>query len=127
MDIHDIDTQALPRITPHERRRYPRIHSHFRATVRFDAGCSIYYVRNLSVCGALLTDGLDLEIGMLVELEMVVREHAPIRVVARVVRRGMHDDGTRYMGVEFRDVDEDSQENLQVLLLDELERQHSRC
>lgn len=126
-----METQAaieheLPAISAQERRRYPRTLSDVQASVRFRTGCGHYQVRNLSVCGALLTEGPQLRIDTIVEVDLQIRDHAKIRVMARVARRGMHDGGVRYMGVEFLHSSDKTEDEIQIALLDDIERSQTQ-
>lgn len=123
METQTISTEVpLPPLSAEERRRYPRTLSDVEAVVRFKHGCNVYKVRNLSVCGALLTDGRDIEIDTIVEVDLDIQDHPMIRVMARVVRRGMHDAGARYLGVEFLHQSDHTEDMIQAALLDDIER-----
>ena len=123
-----METQAvgveseLPAISAMERRRYPRTLSEVHATVRSRNGVGLYVVRNLSVCGALLTEGAHLDKDTIVEVDLRIPEHPQIRVMARVARHGVHDDGARYLGVEFLHSSAETEDMIQAALLDEIER-----
>ncbi len=112
----------LPRISASERRRYPRTLSHVDAVVRTRDGCCAYVVSNLSVCGALLTQGPMLGKDTLVEIDLKLPEHPQIRVMARVTRQGLHDDDSGYVGVEFLHRSDATEDLIQAALLDEIER-----
>lgn len=123
MQTQAIDSgHALPDISAHERRRYPRTLSQVDAVVRSRNGCGRYLVSNLSVCGALLTQGPPLALDTIVEIDVHIPEHPQIRVMARVAREGIHDGGVRYMGVEFLHSSVDTEDMIQGALLDEIER-----
>jgi len=92
------------------------------AVVRTRNGCGRYMVSNLSVCGALLTVGPPLALDTIVEIDLHIPEHPPIRVMARVAREGIHDGGVRYMGVEFLHSSDETEDMIQAALLDEIER-----
>lgn len=113
---------GLPSLSAHERRRYPRTLSEVDAVVRNRAGCGRYVVSNLSVCGALLTEGPPLTLETIVEIDLHIFEHPPIRVMARVAREGLHDGGVRYTGVEFLHSSDETEDLIQGALLDEIER-----
>lgn len=123
-----METQAvgfevdLPAISATERRRYPRTLSEVHATVRSRNGVGLYLVRNLSACGALLTEGPFLDKDTIVEVDLRIPEHSQIRVMARVTRQGVHDDGARYLGVEFLHSSAETEDLIQAALLDEIER-----
>ncbi|MCX4242257.1 PilZ domain-containing protein [Paraliomyxa miuraensis] len=121
-----METQAteagLPSLSAHERRRYPRTLSHVDAVVRTRNGCGRYLVSNLSVCGALITQGPPLELDTIAEIDLHIPEHPQIRVVARVAREGVLDDGERYMGLEFLHSSDETEDMIQAALLDEIER-----
>lgn len=112
----------LPAISATERRRYPRTLSEVQATVRSRGSVGQYEVRNLSVCGALLTAGPRLGKDTIVEVDLRIPEHPQIRVMARVARLGIHDDGARYVGVEFLHSSVETEDMIQAALLDEIER-----
>ncbi len=122
MEIQNAADQELPNISAHERRRYPRTLSEVHATVRTRDGCAYYSVRNLSVCGALLTEGPPLAKDTIAEIDLRIPEHPRIRVMARVARKGMHDGGTPYLGVEFLHQSDQTEDMIQAALLDEIER-----
>lgn len=112
----------LPPISATERRRYPRTLSEVHATVRSRDGVGLYLVRNLSVCGALFTEGPSLDTDTLVEVDLRIPDHRQIRVVARVTRHGIHDGGAEYFGVEFVHRSSETEDAIQEALLDEIER-----
>lgn len=114
--------QELPGLSARERRRYPRTLSQVDAVVRTRTGCGRYQVSNLSVCGALLTQGPPLSLDTLVEIDLHIPEHPQIRVMARVTREGLNDDGARFMGVEFLHRSDETEDLIQAALLDEIER-----
>lgn len=117
-----VNSQPLPDISAQERRRYPRTLSNVEAVVRFKHGCDVYEVRNLSGCGALLTEGPNIEIDTIVEVDLRIQDLPVIRVLARVVRRGMHDGGARYLGVEFLHKSDRTEDMIQEALLGDIER-----
>lgn len=114
--------QDLPSLSAQERRRYPRTLSQVNAVVRTRNGCGRYLVSNLSVCGALLTQGPPLALETIVEIDLHIPEHPQIRVMARVAREGIHDEGERYMGLEFLHRSDETEDMIQAALLDEIER-----
>jgi hypothetical protein len=122
METQAITGQPLPGISEQERRRYPQTFRHVEAVVRTRDGCGRYEVRNLSVCGALLTGGDQLRLDTIVEIDLHIPEHPQIRVVARVIREGVHDGGDLYMGVEFIHQSDKTEDQIQAALLDEIER-----
>jgi PilZ domain len=123
METQAITTEhELPGLSAQERRRYPRTLSQVHAMVRTRNGCGRYMVSNLSVCGALLTQGPPLSLDTIVEIDVHIPEHPQIRVMARVAREGLHDDGVRYMGVEFLHRSDETEDLIQAALLDEIER-----
>lgn len=122
METQPVAQTPLPSISAQERRRYPRTLSRVDAVVRTRNGCGRYEVRNLSVCGALLTQGPQLKQDTIVEIDLHVAEHPPIRVMARVARRGVHDGGEPYMGVEFLHRSDETEDMIQAVLLDDIER-----
>jgi hypothetical protein len=114
--------QELPGLSEQERRRYPRTLSQVDALVRTRDGCGRYVVSNLSVCGALLTQGPPLSLDTIAEIDLHIPGHPAIRVMARVTRDGLNDDGARYMGVEFLHRSDETEDLIQAALLDEIER-----
>jgi PilZ domain len=112
----------LPGLSDRERRRYPRTLGHVDAVVRTRTGCGRYMVSNLSVCGALLTEGPPLSLDTLVEIDLHIPGHPQIRVMARVKREGLNDEGARFMGVEFLHGSDETEDLIQAALLDEIER-----
>jgi len=114
--------QGLPGLSARERRRYPRTLSHVDAVVRTRTGCGRYMVSNLSVCGALITQGPPLSLDTIVEIDLHIPEHPQIRVMARVTREGLNDEGERFMGVEFLHQTDETEDLIQAALLDEIER-----
>lgn len=112
----------LPGLSARERRRYPRTLSQVDAVVRTRNGCGRYKVSNLSVCGALLTQGPPLSLDTIAEIDLHIPEHSQIRVMARVTREGINDDGERFMGVEFLHSSDETEDLIQAALLDEIER-----
>lgn len=117
-----IAEQELPGLSARERRRYPRTLSLVDAFVRTRNGCGRYMVSNLSVCGALLTLGPPLSLDTIAEIDLHIPEHPQIRVMARVTREGINDEGTRFMGVEFLHSSDETEDLIQAALLDEIER-----
>ncbi|MEM9457737.1 MAG: PilZ domain-containing protein [Myxococcota bacterium] len=122
METQVVGEAPLPSISAQERRRYPRTLRRVDAVVRTRNGCGRYEVRNLSVCGALLTQGVQLPLETLVEVDLQIAEHPKIRVMARVARRGVHDDGELYLGVEFLHRSDETEDMIQAVLLDDIER-----
>jgi hypothetical protein len=114
--------QDLPGLSAQERRRYPRTLSQVDAVVRTRNGCGRYMVSNLSACGALLTQGPPLSLDTIVEVDLHIPAHPQIRVMARVAREGLHDEGVRYMGLEFLHSSDETEDLIQAALLDEIER-----
>jgi hypothetical protein len=114
--------QELPGLSARERRRYPRTLSQVDAVVRTRDGCGRYVVSNLSVCGAMLTQGPLLSLDTIAEIDLRVPENPQIRVMARVTREGINDDGARFMGVEFLHSSDETEDLIQAALLDEIER-----
>ncbi len=122
METQAVTEPELLGISAQERRRYPRTLSHVEAVVRTRGGFGRYVVRNLSVCGALLIEGQQLALDTIVEVDLHIPEHPQIRVMARVVRAGVHDGGVRYFGVEFVHRSDQTEDLIQAALLDEIER-----
>ncbi|MCH9683770.1 MAG: PilZ domain-containing protein [Deltaproteobacteria bacterium] len=122
METQTVVEQQLPGISAQERRRYPRTLGHVDAVVRNKTGCERYVVRNLSVCGALLINGPRIDLNAIVEVDLQIPEHAQIRVMARVVRMGVHDGGVPYVGLEFLHSSDHTEDSIQAALLGEIER-----
>lgn len=114
--------QEQPGLSERERRRYPRTLSQVDAVVRTRNGCGRYLVSNLSVCGALLTQGAPLSLDTIAEIDLHIPQHPQIRVMARVTREGINDEGERFMGVEFLHSSDETEDLIQAALLDEIER-----
>lgn len=114
--------QEQPGLSERERRRYPRTLSQVDAVVRTRNGCGRYMVSNLSVCGALLTQGAPLSLDTIAEIDLHIPSHPQIRVMARVTREGINDEGERFMGVEFLHSSDETEDLIQAALLDEIER-----
>lgn len=114
--------QEQPGLSERERRRYPRTLSQVDAVVRTRNGCGRYMVSNLSVCGALLTQGEPLSLDTIAEIDLQIPQHPQIRVMARVTREGINDEGERFMGVEFLHSSDETEDLIQAALLDEIER-----
>jgi hypothetical protein len=114
--------QELPGLSARERRRYPRTLSQVDAVVRTRDACGRYVVSNLSVCGAMLTQGPPLSLDTIAEIDLRVPENPQIRVMARVTREGIDDEGARFMGVEFLHSSDETEDLIQAALLDEIER-----
>ena len=112
----------LPGLSTRERLRYPRTLSQVDAVVRTRNACGRYMVSNLSVCGALLTQGAPLSLDAIAEIDLHIPGHSQIRVMARVTREGLNDDGERFMGVEFLHRSDETEDLIQAALLDEIER-----
>ena len=120
--------QELPGLSARERRRYPRTLSQVDAVVRTRDGCGRYVVSNLSVCGAMLTEGPPLSLDAIAEIDLHIPASPQIRVMARVTREGINDEGARFMGVEFLHSSDETEDLIQAALLDEIERsQTSGC
>ena len=114
--------QELPGLSAAERRRYPRTLRQVDAVVRTPNGGGRYMVSNLSVCGALLTQGPPLSLDTIAEIDLHIPQHPQIRVMARVTREGINDEGERFMGVEFLHSSDETEDLIQAALLDEIER-----
>jgi len=112
----------LPGLSARERRRYPRTLSQVDAVVRTRDGCGRYVVSNLSVCGAMLTQGPVLALDTIAEIDLHIPESPQIRVMARVTREGLDDDGACFLGVEFLHSSDETEDLIQAALLGEIER-----
>lgn len=124
-----METQPVTTVEPElsglsarDRRRFPRTLSQVDAVVRTRNACERYMVSNLSVCGALLTQGPPLSLDTIAEIDLNIPGHPKIRVMARVTREGRNDDGERFMGVEFLHSSDETEDLIQAALLDEIER-----
>lgn len=113
-------------LTPAERRKYPRTLSYTTATLQRPAKGGHrkhdYEVRNLSVCGALLTGGPLLEVGTTVYTKLHLPLYPDVEVRAKVVRRAVDEDGAQCMGLEFQHRSDVTEDHIQAALLSELER-----
>jgi hypothetical protein len=117
--------EDFPSLSKSERRRYPRTVSHTTCLIRTKDGAADYMVGNLSVCGALLTDGPLLPIGTKVWVVLQIPLYPDIEVWARVRRHGRGDDGMPFLGVEFLHTTDTTEDHIQSALLSELERSHT--
>ena len=113
---------SLPLMTAEDRRRYPRMLSHTTCTLRTRHGVDQYTVRNLSVSGALLTEGPLFGVRTPVELVLHMPLYPEIRVQGRVVRLGVDDEGAAFIGIAFDNRGELSEDHIQSALLSEIER-----
>lgn len=104
-----------------ERRRHPRTMSHTTAVVKTRKTLHEYTVSNLSVSGALLTDGPALPERVVVVVILRLPLYPDIRVPARVVRCDLHDRGA-HIGVAFVHASDRTEDHIQAALLSELER-----
>ena len=81
-----------------------------------------YEVCNLSVAGALLRGGPDVDVGAIVEVVLHMPLYPDIKVGARVIRRGRDDENVPCMGVEFLHTSDVTEDHIQSALLSEIER-----
>jgi hypothetical protein len=109
-----------------ERRQHRRAVSNTTAHVKTTRSLIKYAVRNLSVGGALLTDGPPLPAGTLVEVVIHVPLYPEIRVKARVVHRVDTLDGDKCTGIAFLHQNDVTEDHIQAALLSELERGRKR-
>ena len=109
-------------LTPAERRKHPRTLSHTTATLHKGHRSHDYEVRNLSVCGALLTGGPLLDVGTTVYTKLHLPLYPDVEVPAKVVRRAVDEDGAQCMGLEFEHRSDTTEDHIQAALLSELER-----
>lgn len=108
--------------TESDRRHHRRAVSNTTAHVKTRETLIEYTVRNLSVGGALLTDGPPLREGTLVEVVIHVPLYPEIRVPARVVHRVDTLDGDKCTGLAFLHQNDVTEDHIQSALLSELER-----
>ena len=85
-------------------------------------GVDDYTVRNLSVCGALLTGGPLYGVDTPVEIVLHMPLYPEVRVWGRVARHGRDEDGNAFVGVEFDNNGDLSEDHIQSALLSEIER-----
>jgi hypothetical protein len=93
-----------------ERRKHPRTQSDIGCTVITRSGVHHYRVANLSVCGALITDGPELPIGRKVRVQLHIPLYPAIEVFARICRQDRGSADSTMMGLTFvhdTDVTED--------------------
>jgi hypothetical protein len=119
METH---SHAETSLSAAERRKYPRTLSHTTATLRHGNERQDYEVRNLSVCGALVTGGKEFAVGTVVTTELHLPLYPDVQVAAKVVRRTVDDDGVRCLGLEFHHKSDVTEDHIQAALLSELER-----
>jgi hypothetical protein len=119
METH-VDTTT--QLTPAERRKHPRTLSRTTATLKYRQRSSDYEVRNLSVAGALLTGGPELAVGTAVRTRLHLPLYPDVEVPAKVVRRGVDEDGAPCIGLEFHHRNDITEDHIQAALLSELER-----
>lgn len=106
-----------------DRRRNPRTSSSTTAVVRQPGFIGRYFVRNLSVTGALLAGGDPLQEGEEVALILQVVGSPPIRMRARVVHHVDTLDGAKCNGVDFLHESDLTREQLEAALLTEIASQ----
>lgn len=125
-----MDTQTDPSQVPSllsnpERRAHPRSDSDTVCVVKTREGMFEYTVRNLSVSGALLSDGPPLRDRCPVVVLLRVPLYPEVRIPARVVRTAWDEDGTESIGIEFVHRSDTTKDHIQAALLSELERSRS--
>lgn len=116
------EPETLPLMTAEDRRRHPRTLSHTTCTVRTRHGVNEYTVCNLSVSGALLTDGPILGVETPVEIILHMPLYPEVRVPGRVVRRCRDDEDQAFIAVHFRNRGDVTEDHIQAALLSEIER-----
>ncbi|MEM6992970.1 MAG: PilZ domain-containing protein [Myxococcota bacterium] len=114
--------ETLPLMTAEDRRRYPRTLSHTTCTVKTRHGVDDYTVRNLSVSGALLTGGPVYGEETPVQILLHMPLYPDIPVLGRVVRRGRDDEDRPFIGIEFNNHGDVTEDHIQSALLSEIER-----
>jgi hypothetical protein len=114
----NLDTE----LTSADRRRHPRTLSHTTAMLTRRGFRHEYEVCNLSVAGALLRGGPELQVGTIVGLVLHMPLYPEIKVSARVARRGLDDDDVACLGVEFLHTSDVTEDHIQAALLSEIER-----
>jgi hypothetical protein len=117
--------EQFTELSKSERRKYPRTFSHTVCELRTKWGVHHYEVENLSVCGALLTEGPLLEVGKKVLVTLHIPLYPDVEVWARVRRHCRDEDGRTMMGIEFQHVSDVTEDHIQSALLSELERSHT--
>ncbi len=105
-----------------DRREYARLNSNIRCVVKTRVGMHEYEVTDLSVSGALLTDGPRLRKRCPLIVLLRVPLYPEVRIPARVVRTGTDEDGNPAMGIEFVHRSDATKDHIQAALLSELER-----
>ncbi len=119
-------TADQTQLTAAERRKYPRTLSYTTATVHEGHHAHDYEVRNLSVCGALLTGGPLLDVGTTVHTKLHLPLYPDVELPAKVVRRAVDDDGAQCIGLEFHHRSDVTEDHIQAALLSELERSQTQ-
>jgi hypothetical protein len=109
-------------LTSADRRRHPRTLSHTTAVLTRKTFRAEYEVCNLSVAGALLRGGPEVDVGTIVEVVLHMPLYPDIKVGARVVRRGLDEDDVPCLGVEFLHTSDVTEDHIQSALLSEIER-----
>lgn len=92
------------------------------ALVRTQRALLRYRVVNLSVSGAMLSDGPLLNVGAVFECVLLLPLYPPIRVPATVVHHASTLDGHRSLGIAFMHDGDQTEDHIQSALLSELER-----
>ncbi len=123
MDTQSLEhPDTLPLMTPADRRRHPRTLSHTTCTVKTRHGVDDFTVRNLSSSGALLiggpVHGLETPVQILLHMPL----YPDVRVSGRVVRQGRDDDDQPFIGIEFDNHGDVTEDHIQSALLSEIER-----
>ncbi len=108
-----------------DRREHARVCSNIRCVVKTRGGMSEYGVADLSVSGALLTEGPRLRDRCPLIVLLRVPLYPEVRVPARVVRNGVDDAGRPTLGIEFVHTSDVTEDHIQSALLSELERSRS--
>jgi len=108
-----------------DRREHARVCSNIRCVVKTRDGIGEYGVADLSISGALLTDGPRLRDRCPVIVLLRVPLYPEVRIPARVIRTGVDEDGHPTAGIEFVHSSDVTQDHIQAALLSELERSRS--
>lgn len=109
-------------LTAADRRRHPRTLSHTTAVLTRQGFRHEYEVRNLSVSGALLSGGPEVDVGVIIEVGLHMPLYPEIKVPARVIRKGLDEDEQLCIAVEFMHESDVTEDHIQSALLSEIER-----
>lgn len=122
METQSVQVTTLLQRSDDNRREHQRIQSNTTCLVKTRSGMFECRVRNLSVSGALLTDGPRLQRGCPLVIALRIPLYPEVRIPAKVVRNGVDDEGRPFMGIAFIHRTDVTEDHIQAALLSELER-----